>query len=129
MAHFAELDSKNQVLRVVVIADAECLNSNGLESEDVGISFCQQVFGKDTKWKQTSYNSKIRTKFAGIGFTYSNELDAFIPPQPYPSWNLNQETCNWVPPIPSPDDGQLYNWNESQQVWELVPIPITDNTV
>lgn len=129
MAHFAELDPNNKILRVVVIADAECLEPNGAESEDVGIRFCQRVFGKDTRWKQTSYNSRFRKKFAGIGFIYNYELDAFIPPQPYPSWHLNQETFDWVPPTPFPDDGQPYNWNESQHVWELALTTISDNHV
>lgn len=129
MAHFAELDPGNKTLRVVVVADAECLGPDGTESEAAGINFCQRVFGADTTWKQTSYNSNFRKKYAGIGFTYDQALDAFIPPQPYPSWHLDTETCDWVPPIPYPENGGPYTWDESQQAWQSAHTSTTDNHV
>jgi hypothetical protein len=119
MAHFAELDSNNITLRVVVVADAECLGPDGIESEAVGVSFCQRLFGEDTAWKQTSYNANFRKKYAGIGFTYDQARDAFIPPQPYPSWLLDEDTCNWGPPVPYPEDGLLYRWDEGAASWVL----------
>jgi len=90
MAHFAELNKNNKVLRVVVIANDKCLK-DGRESEAVGIAFCERLF-KGGIWKQTSYNFNIRYNYAGVGDIYDAELDAFIKPQPYPSWALD-ETC------------------------------------
>lgn len=119
MAHFAELDSNNKVLRTIVVADAECLDVNGIESEDMGVKFCQQLFGENTVWKQTSYNANFRKKYAGIGFTYDLELDAFIPPSPYPSWVLDKTSCDWKPPIPCPEDGSLYFWDDPTNTWVL----------
>jgi hypothetical protein len=119
MAHFAELDSSNNVIRVIVVGNPDCLDDAGNESEAVGIAFCQQLFGADTRWLQTSYNGNIRKRYAGIGYTYDPTLDAFIPPQPFPSWTLDTATCNWQPPIPCPDDGQLYDWDEAAQAWTL----------
>ena len=74
----------------------------------------------DGEWIQTSYNGLIRKNYAGIGFTYDTELDAFIPPQPYDSWVLNKETCNWEAPVPYPADSNEYIWNEETQSWELI---------
>ena len=71
-------------------------------------------------WKQTSYNNNIRKNYAGIGFTYSQDLDAFIPPQPFNSWILNEDTCLWEAPVAYPDDGQIYKWNEQTKSWDLV---------
>lgn len=119
MAHFAELDSSNNVIRVIVVGNPDCLDDAGNESEAVGIAFCQELFGADTRWLQTSYNGNIRKRYAGIGYTYDPSLDAFIPPQPFPSWTLDTATCDWQPPIPCPDDGQLYDWDEASGVWLL----------
>lgn len=110
MAYFAELDSNNVVLRVVSIGDDFLKDTNGLEVEQLGINFCQQLFGTGTIWRQTSYNTRagqhkagktpFRKNYAGIGFTYDPVLDAFIPPKPANSssqhWILNEETCIWV---------------------------------
>ena len=64
------------------------------------------------QWIQTSYNHNIRKNYAGVGYSYDEVRDAFIPPKPFDSWTLNEETCNWEAPTPYPDDGQIYNWNE-----------------
>lgn len=98
MAHFAELDSDNKVVRVIVVGDSDCMDGNGSESEAVGIAFCQSIFGGDTEWLQTSYSGSLRKRYAGIGDTYDPVRDAFIPPQPDPSWVLNEETCLWEEP-------------------------------
>ena len=114
MAHFAQLNEQNIVTQVIVVANEELLE-NGTESESKGIEFCQSLFGGD--WKQTSYNGNIRKNYAGIGHTYDAQKDAFIPPKHFPSWILVEETCQWGAPIPYPDDGKLYNWDESVVSW------------
>ena len=120
MAHFAELDEQSIVTQVIVVHNNELLD-NGVESEARGIAFCQSLFGHD-RWKQTSYNATIRKNYAGIGFSYDTERDAFIPPQPFPSWTLDESTCHWVPPVPHPTDGKVYSWDEATQAWvEVVP--------
>lgn len=78
MAHFAELDHTNTVIRVVVIGNKDCLDKSGNESENIGVAFCKQLFGADTKWVQTSYNSNFRGKYAGIGSVYDSVSDIFI---------------------------------------------------
>jgi hypothetical protein len=99
MAHFAELDEANTVLRVIVVGNDMILDEQGQESEAVGIAFCQSLFGADTIWVQTSYNSNIRKNYAGMGFTYNQTRDAFIAPMPEGSgWVLNEETCQWRNP-------------------------------
>ena len=117
MAHFAELDENNVVLRVIVIDNKDTADANGVEKEYIGAAFCERLFGGT--WKQTSYNGNIRKRYAGIGYTYDPTLDAFIPPQPFPSWTLHTATCDWQPPVPCPDDGQLYSWDEAAQAWTL----------
>jgi len=106
VAHFAEIDENNVVLRVVVVAD---------EHEPDGANWCVEFFGGGI-WVQTSYNDTIRNNFAGIGYVYDPDLDAFISPQPYPSWALNQESARWEPPTPMPEDG-FYVWDEAAHVW------------
>jgi hypothetical protein len=116
MAHFARLDENNIVTQVIVVHNNECLDANGNESEVVGINFCNNLLGG--VWKQTSYNGKMRKNYAGIGYTYDENRDAFIPPKPYASWQLNEDTCLWNPPIPKPDDGNFYTWNEITVSWD-----------
>jgi hypothetical protein len=116
MAHFAQLDPNNIVLRVIVVANSD-ITVNGQESEAKGIAFCQSLFGPDTRWAQTSYTGKMRKRYAGVGYSFDEQRDAFIPPQPYPSWTLDPETCDWVAPIPMPNDGDWYMWDESTQSW------------
>jgi hypothetical protein len=114
MAHFAELDENNIVKRVVVVTN-EQLSVDGIESEIKGIEFCQSLFGGN--WIQTSYNGNIRKNYAGQGFIYDSERDAFIAPQPFPSWTLNEQTCQWLPPKPYPDDEKFFTWNEELGEW------------
>ena len=108
MAHFAEIGFDNTVIRVLVIPD---------EFESNGENWCRSLLGGN--WKQTSYNGTIRKNYAGIGFKYDVTLDAFIAPKPYPSWFLNEETCRWEAPVPYPNDGQLYSWDETTKSWVL----------
>ena len=118
MAHFAEIGLNNVVLRVIVVAN-EDLMDNGQESEAKGAEFCRNLLGGT--WVQTSYNGNFRKNFAGIGFTYDQNRDVFIPPKPYPSWNLNEETCQWEAPVPMPQDGKNYVWDEPTTNWVEVP--------
>lgn len=118
MAHFAELDDNNVVLRVIVVSNADTSTSDGTEIESIGQAFCQRLLGG--RWIQTSYNGNIRKHYAGIGYTYDAALDAFIPPKPYPSWILDNNTFTWVAPVPMPTDGPHYTWNETTQSWEII---------
>ena len=118
MAHFAELGMDNIVKRVVVIHNNELLDGDGVEQESLGIAFCEQLFGGT--WVQTSYNANIRKNYAGVGYTYNSSLDAFIPPQPYASWTLDETTCQWQAPVAMPVDDNFYIWNETDQTWDLV---------
>lgn len=120
MAHFAELDANNTVVRVIVVNNNDCLDENGNESEAVGVQFCQNLLGGN--WVQTSYNANFRKHYAGIGYTYRQDIDAFVPPQPFPSWTLDAD-ANWIPPVARPNDGKMYNWNESTQSWDEIPTP------
>ena len=102
MAHFAELDENNFVTRVIVVNDEDCLDDAGHESEAVGIAFCQTLFGQNTRWVQTSYNSSIRRMYAGEGFYYDANLDVFVEPKPDDSWSYNAETGAWFDPDTAP---------------------------
>ena len=115
MAHFAELGEDNIVLRVIVVHNNDCKDENVNESEAAGAEFCRNLFGGT--WKQTSYNNNIRARYAGIGYTYNSSLDAYIAPKPFPSWSLNEETTEWVSPVPYPDDNKFYHWDEPSQSW------------
>ena len=117
MAHFAELNENGLVTQVVVVHNNELLDADGKELEQRGIDFCAAHFGG--RWVQTSYNSRIRGVYAGIGFSYSEEEDIFIEPQTYPSWN--RVGSFWQPPTPMPEDGKLYAWNEEAQEWNIAP--------
>tara|TARA_Y100000310_G_scaffold223071_1_gene224863 strand:- start:226 stop:591 length:366 start_codon:yes stop_codon:yes gene_type:complete len=120
MSHFAEIDENNIVLRVLVI-EQDVIDSG--------------LVGNPSKWIQTSYNTKegvhldpytnqpdggvaLRKNYAGKGFTYDATRDTFIPPKPYASWTLNEDTCDWDAPVPYPDDGLPYYWDESEQTWK-----------
>jgi len=125
MAHFAELDENNVVLRVVVVGDRDTADANGVEKEHIGAAFCEKLFGGT--WKQTSYNGNMRARFAGKGMLYNEEHDVFISSQPYASWTLNTDTYVWEAPVPRPDDEDpmadppiLYNWDEETTSWVLV---------
>ena len=126
MAHFAQLknSSNNTVVKVVVV------HNNEAPTEEAGITFLKGLYGEDTIWKQTSYNTvanthrlggtPFRKNFAGTGFTYDESRDAFIPIKPFASWVLNEDTCQWETPIPMPTDGQPYRWNEENQSWDAI---------
>jgi hypothetical protein len=117
MAHFAELDENNVVKRVIVVANADTADANGNEVESIGVAFCQKLLGGN--WKQTSYNGSIRKNYAGIGYAYRADIDAFVAPQPYPSWTLDAN-AQWQAPVPMPTDGKMYSWDEAAQAWTEV---------
>ena len=119
MAYFAKLDENNVVLEVHVVHNNELL-VDGIESEAKGIEFLVNWSGGYQLWKQTSYNARIRKNTAGVGFTYDPVRDAFIPPQPYASWVLDEETCRWDSPTPHPDDGNRYTWDEPTTSWVAI---------
>ena len=118
MAHFAQIDESGLVVRVIVVINNDILDENGNESEQVGKTFCSNLLGGE--WIQTSYNSKFRKNYAGIGYSYDQARDAFIPKKQYPSWILDESTCTWVCPKPMPNDGD-YFWDEEKQNWEKLP--------
>ena len=131
MAHFAQLDGDNIVTQVIVVSNDDTSDSGGVETESIGVAFCQKLLGASTNWKQTSYNSTIRGNYAGIGYTYMSNVatlgvgstDIFISPQPYASWTVGVGTATWYPPAnpgdaPALTDAQVaankyYVWNES----------------
>ena len=121
MAHFARIEN-NVVSAVIVVDNGLLLDGNGIEQESLGVSFCQSLFGDTTEWLQTSYNNNLRKNFASVGFTYDPNRDAFIAPQPFPSWILNETSCKWEPPIPYPDDDNYYTWDEATTSWVQLDI-------
>jgi hypothetical protein len=118
MAHFAEIGLNNKVLRVIVVNNELLLDENGVEQGAKGAEFCRSLFGGT--WLQTSYNANMRKNYASAGFTYDSARDAFIPPQPYASWVLNEDTCRWEPSVALPDDNNTYSWDENTQSWILI---------
>jgi hypothetical protein len=124
MAHFAELGENNVVLRVIVVANSDTADENGNEVEAIGTTFCRNLLGGT--WKQTSYNGNFRKNYAGIGYTYDSQRDAFIPPKPFNSWLLNETSCNWEAPVALPQDAgtgdppKFYTWNEDILNWQEV---------
>ena len=121
MAHFAEIDNNNIVTKVIVIHNNELL-VDGVESETKGIDFCESLYNH-RDWVQTSYNGNIRYNFAGPGFLWDSENEAFYPPQPYPSWSLD-ENFKWQAPIPYPNDDNVYEWDEENGEWKVREITI-----
>lgn len=122
MAHFAELDENDIVLRVIVIAN-ETITVDGVENEAVGIAFCQSLLGPDTRWAQTSYNNNMRARYASTGYFFDRQNDVFIRPKPYESWTLDPVSYEWVTPAPRPDDGKMYRWDEANLSWNEVTPP------
>ena len=120
MAHFAKLGTGNIVEQVISINNAVITDVNGVEQEQLGNDFINKLYNTRDVWKQTSYNNNIRKNFAGVGYTYDENRDVFIPPRPYPSWILNETTCQWESPVAYPNDGQKYKWNESTLTWDIV---------
>ena len=119
MAHFAKLDLNNVVLQVDVVNNSDIDDLPFPESEPVGVAFLTNWSGGYTNWKQTSYNENFRKNYATVGGVYNPTLDAFIAPKPYPSWVLNESTCQWEAPVPFPSDGGNYYWDEQSQSWVL----------
>ena len=135
MAYFAELDSDNKVLRTVLISNEVINNAEGLDGEELGITFCKSLYGENTIWKQTSYNTKfgvhfndrhepdngtpIRGNFAHPGMIYDKTLDAFyVKDSPYPSWIFDDKAFAWKAPVDRPNYDTFHQWNEKQGVWE-----------
>lgn len=117
MAHFAKLDENNVVLDVNVVNNSDVGDLAFPESEAVGVEFLTTWSNGYSNWKQTSYNANFRKNYAGIGYTYDAVRDAFIPPQTYSSWLLDEATCIWMPPVPHPNDGKSYIWDEAVLSW------------
>ena len=121
MAHFTQLDANNVVTQVIVVANSDTADASGVEKEYIGAAFCEKLFGGT--WKQTSYNGSIRKNYAGVGYAFDAERDAFIPPKPYNSWLLNEDTCLWEAPVAMPADAgtgeppKRYTWDEATTSW------------
>jgi hypothetical protein len=113
MAHFAKLGIGNIVEQIIVVSNDIAI------TEQAGIDFINQLYNTKDIWKQTSYNRNFRKNYAVIGGTYDENRDVFIPQKPFNSWVLNENTCLWEAPIPMPNDGKIYNWNETTQNWDL----------
>ena len=116
MAHFAKLDENNVVTQVVVVDNKDTSDASGVEKEYIGAAFCERLLGGT--WKQTSYNGNMRKNYAGIGYSFDAQRNAFIPPKPFNSWVLVEETCQWTAPVAMPTDGKMYAWNEDNLGWE-----------
>jgi hypothetical protein len=130
MASFAKIEN-NIVITVVSVVNDVLKDSNGIEQENIGIQFLRTLYNEpNAVWKQTSYNTiggihinggtPFRKNFAGIGYTYDQQRDAFIPQKPYNSWILNETTCQWETPVARPQDENMYKWNEEILNWELI---------
>jgi len=128
MASFAKIGLNNKVIEVLSVVNEVLHDSNGVEQEVLGVEFLTNLHGWSI-WKQTSYNTHggvhnnngtpLRKNHAGIGMTYDEDRDAFIPKKPFNSWILNEDTCLWNAPVDMPDDGKKYTWNESILNWEI----------
>jgi hypothetical protein len=132
MASFAKIGLNNKVIEVQSVVNEVLHDSNGVEQEAIGIDFLTKLTGWAI-WKQTSYNTQagvhklggtpLRKNFAGIGYTYDEDRDAFIPKKPFNSWLLNEDTCQWETPLPMPteelEENKYYSWNESIINWEI----------
>jgi hypothetical protein len=129
MASFAKIGLNNKVIEVLSVNNEVLHDANGVEQESIGIDFLTKLTGYPV-WKQTSYNTNggvhssggipLRKNFAGIGYTYDEDRDAFIPKKPFNSWVLNETTCLWEAPIAKPNDDGIYTWNETIQNWEQI---------
>ena len=129
MAHFAQLDENNVVTQVIVVGNSDTADVNGVESENIGVAFCQSLLGAETNWKQTSYNGNMRGNYAGIGMKYMSGVatlgvgstDVFMPEQPYASWTISTTEAVWVSPLGDAPTltaeqeaaGSYYTWDES----------------
>jgi len=122
MAYFAKLGTGNIIEQVISINNSVITDANGVEQEQLGVNFINKLYNTRDVWKQTSYNNNFRKNFAGVGYQYDQQRDAFIAPKPYNSWILNEQTCNWESPVAYPTDGKRYSWNESLVNWELINV-------
>ena len=118
MASFAKLGLNGKVIDVQSVSNNVITDANGVEQETLGIDFLTELTNWPI-WKQTSYNNNFRKNYAGIGYIYDSQRDAFYSPKPFNSWTLNEETCLWEAPVAYPDDGQPYSWNEETKQWDL----------
>jgi hypothetical protein len=128
MASFAKIGLNSKVIEVLSVVNEVLHDANGVEQESIGIDFLTKLTGYPL-WIQTSYNTHsgvhdnggtpLRKNHAGIGYTYDEDRDAFIPKKPFNSWLLNETTCNWEAPVAKPNDGKRYNWNETNLTWDL----------
>ena len=115
MAHFVKLNEDKVVIQGIVVSNQDTADEHGAEQEAIGVAFCANLLGGT--WKQTSYNARIRKNYAGIGYTYDEGRDAFIPPKPFASWVLDEATCQWKAPVDMPADDKRYSWNEDTTSW------------
>jgi len=123
MAHFAEISDDGTVLNVIVVSNEVLLDDDGVEQEQLGKDFCQDLFGGT--WVQTSYNNNFRKRYASIGGKYDSVNDVFLFPQPYSSWTLNTD-YEWQAPVSYPDDGNIYMWSEENNTWVINPTPAAE---
>ena len=131
MASFAKIGLNSKVIEVISVHNNVLKDSNGVEQEVNGIDFLTKLTGYPV-WKQTSYNTiggvhnnggtPFRKNHAGIGYTYDEDRDAFIPKKPFNSWILNENTCLWNAPVVKPEDDNMYSWNESTLTWDIVEV-------
>jgi hypothetical protein len=119
MAHFVKIGTGNIVEKIIVVENSVITDNSGIEQENLGVDFINKLFNTQDIWKQTSYNRNFRKNYAGVGYTYDKIRDAFIPPKPFDSWVLNEQTCLWESPIPLPQDTNMYLWNETTLSWDL----------
>jgi len=137
MAYFAKLNLNNIVEQVISINNSIITDNNKIEQEQLGVDFINQLYKTNDIWKKTSYNTRggkyfnsdntlgdqskaFRKNYAGIGYNYDSQRDAFISPKPFNSWILNESTCLWESPVAKPDDNNIYTWNEEILNWELI---------
>ena len=131
MASFAKIGLNNKVIEVLSVVNEVLHDSNGVEQEVIGIDFLTKLTGYPL-WKQTSYNTvggvhsnngtPFRKNHAGIGYTYDEDRDAFIPKKPFNSWILNETTCLWEAPVAKPNNENEYTWNESTLTWDIIEV-------
>ena len=119
MARFVRLNDNNEVITAEVLHATVITDGNGKEQEQLGIDFLNNIHGEGI-WKQTSKSGNFRKNYAGIGYTYDSDRDAFISPKPHPSWTLDEDTCQWDAPTAYPDDDKNYTWNEGTTSWDEV---------
>ena len=121
MAHFAQIDENGTVQQVIVVSNDNCCGGEFPSSEPCGKEFIRNL-GLPGTWKQTSYNNNFRRSYAGIGYTYNEEADVFISPQPFPSWTLSED-YDWRAPVAYPDEDAEYYWDEENLGWVLMENP------